>query len=203
MGLMHDTENRVNTAGRSVLAWLRKNLISLLALILILGISIGLFYFAWRSPDNFKQFTNYGYLGFFLVSLLTSITIFLPMPGILLVLPLVSTLNPLLLALSGAAGGTIGEISGYMAGLSGRGIALPGRTYQRIDGWMKKWGSWAVFIFAAVPFFPFDVAGLAAGAMRYPLWKFLLIGGAGKIIKYIVFVFAIDFGWDIIVGYLN
>lgn len=183
--------------------WLKRRFIPLLTLLLVIAISVGLFFFAQRYPEKLKEFAHWGYLGFFIVSLVSSTTILLPMPGILVVFPLVAALNPLLLAVAGATGGIIGEITGYMAGYSGRGMAQGGRMYKRVDGWMKRWGSWTILIFAAVPFFPFDIAGVVAGALRYPLWKFLVIGGVGKILKYIAFVFAAAWGWEIVLRYFG
>ena len=200
---MGNINNHDKTAGVEKRGWLKKNFVSLLILFLVIAISVGLFFFAQRYPEKLKEFAHYGYLGFFIVSLVGSTTILLPMPGILVVFPLVAFLNPVLLAVAGATGGIIGEITGYMAGYSGRGMAQGSRMYKRVDGWMKRWGSWTIFIFAAVPFFPFDIAGVVAGALRYPLWKFLVIGGVGKTIKYISFVFAAAWGWEILLRYLG
>jgi len=56
-----------------------------------------------------------------------------------------------------------------------------------VVGWMGKWGDLTIFVLALLPNPLFDVAGLAAGALRYPLWKFLLIGAAGRLPKHILF----------------
>jgi membrane protein YqaA with SNARE-associated domain len=117
-------------------------------------------------------------------------------PGVLVLFPLVASLNPVLVALAGSTGGIIGEISGYMAGYGGQGIANKGKMYQRVEGWMKKWGVWTIFIFAFAPFLLFDIAGVVAGALRYPLWKFLVVGWVGKSLKYIGLVYAMAWGWE-------
>jgi hypothetical protein len=36
----------------------------------------------------------------------------------------------------------------------------------------------------------FDVIGVAAGALRYPLWGFLAVVGMGKMLKFLVFACA-------------
>ena len=61
---------------------------------------------------------------------------------------------------------------------------------------MRRWGSWAVFAFAAAPVPLFDVAGIVAGALRFPLWKFLLVGWVGKSIKLTLLVMAGAWGWS-------
>jgi membrane protein YqaA with SNARE-associated domain len=68
---------------------------------------------------------------------------------------------------------------------------------------MKRWGGWAIFVFAAAPLPLFDIAGVVAGALGYPVWKFLLIAWPGKCIKYILLVLAGAWGWDIVLGWFG
>ena len=42
-----------------------------------------------------------------------------------------------------------------------------------------------------------------AGVLRYPLWKFMLIGWVGKSIKFIAIVLAIAWGWEALLRYLG
>jgi membrane protein YqaA with SNARE-associated domain len=39
---------------------------------------------------------------------------------------------------------------------------------------------------AAIPNPLFDLAGLASGSLRYPLWRFLGVAFLGKLVKYTV-----------------
>ena len=190
-----------NKSGEEKRSQLRSKLVPLLILLLVTAVSIGLFFFVDRAKVG--QLGNYRYLGVFLVSLLSNATVILPVPGILVILPYVATLNPVLLGLVGAAGGTVGEITGYMVGYSGRGAVQRGRTYERVEGWMKKWGVWTILIFATAPFLPFDVAGVVAGALRFPLWKFLLLAWAGKSVKYVLIMLASVWGWELVLPYLS
>jgi uncharacterized membrane protein YdjX (TVP38/TMEM64 family) len=48
----------------------------------------------------------------------------------------------------------------------------------------------AIFILAFVPNPLFDLAGMAAGALKLPVWKFLLACSIGKILKMLMFAFA-------------
>jgi uncharacterized membrane protein YdjX (TVP38/TMEM64 family) len=108
-----------------------------LTLALVLIITGGLFYLGQYQPELVKRFMGFGYLGCFVISLISNATVVLPVPGILLFIPVISEFNPALLGLVGATGGAIGEITGYLAGRSGRGIVRPGKTYARFEGWMK------------------------------------------------------------------
>ena len=186
-------------------SWLKKRAIFFLMLLLVIAISVGLFFFAQRYPDKLEELAGLGYLGVFIVSLVSSLTVILPVPGVLVIFPLVLALklNLILVVLAGSTGGIIGEMSGYVAGYSGRGITNGGRMYHRVEGWIGRWGTWTIFLFAAVPLMPFDIAGIVAGALRYPLWKFLLVGWLGKSLKFSTLVFAVVWGWETLLRYLG
>jgi membrane protein YqaA with SNARE-associated domain len=174
--------------------WLRGKIIPLLTLLLVIAITAGFFVLSQYYPEKIKEFESLGYVGVFLASLITSGTVIVPVPGILVIFPIIVTYNPFLVGLVGATGGIIGEITGYMAGYGGQGMVNKGKMYARVEGWMKKWGGWVIFLFAA--FFIFDIAGVVAGALRYPLWKFLLLGWAGKCIKYVGLMWLAVKGWE-------
>jgi uncharacterized membrane protein YdjX (TVP38/TMEM64 family) len=59
-----------------------------------------------------------------------------------------------------------------------------------MERWMKRRGSIVIFVLAFVPNPLFDLAGAAAGALRYPIWKFLLVCFLGKTPKSILVAFA-------------
>jgi uncharacterized membrane protein YdjX (TVP38/TMEM64 family) len=177
--------------------WLKTKGIPLLVLLLVITITVSLFILTQRYPEKIEEFESYGYLGVFLISLVSNATVILPVPGILVVFPLAVTYNPVLIGLVGATGGVIGESTAYLAGYSGRGMVRTGRMYNRVEGWMKRWGAWAIFIFAVAPFLLFDVAGMVAGALRFPFWKFILVAWVGKSLKYIILMLTMTWGWDV------
>jgi membrane protein YqaA with SNARE-associated domain len=181
----------------------KRRILPILIIVLVVGLSVGLFIFAQRFPDKVKEFGNYGYLGVFIGSLVSNATVILPVPGVLVLFPLVANLNPILVALAGSTGGIIGEVSSYMAGFGGQAMVNKGRIYELVEGWMRKWGGWTIFVFAFAPIIPFDVAGLVGGAMRYPLWKFLLIGWIGKSLKYIWLVYAATWGLNTLLRFFG
>ena len=179
---------------------LRAIAVLLLTIFLAIGITAGLFLFR----DKVSSLGNYGYLGAFLIGLVTSATVIIPVPGIVVLFALGATLNPVLVGLVGAAGGILGEITGFVVGHEGRKVVQnPGKLYLKMEGWMRRWGSWAVFFFAAAPIPLFDVAGIISGALGYPLWKFLLIGWAGKSIKFVILVAAGAWGWQAMLRFFN
>lgn len=175
-------------------AGLKPKILFVLTLLLVVAISVGLFLLG-RDPERLAVLKNYGYLGAFLVSLVSNASVILPIPGIIVLFALGATLNPVLVALVGAAGGVIGEMTGFVFGFSGRGVVQGSRQSARAEKWMKRWGGWAVFAFAVAPLPVLDIAGVVAGALGFPLWKFLLVVWVGKSIKYLVLVSAGAWGW--------
>lgn len=64
--------------------------------LLVIAITIGIF--SYR--DKIVEFRDYGYLGAFLANLASNATIFLPVPGGLIVVALGSFLSPFLVGLA-------------------------------------------------------------------------------------------------------
>ncbi len=56
-----------------------------------------------------------------------------------------------------------------------------------------KWGAIAIFFFSLVPLV-FDLAGIVAGALRVPLWKFLLACWLGRTILYLGIILGASWG---------
>ena len=153
----------------------------LLALVII--IVVGVSYAILRFSTRLDFLENYGYLGAFLASLIATTSIIFPIPGFVIVGAIAAaTANWPLVALASALGNGLGETTSYFAGYGGAVIIHPQRSrfYQRAEDWMKRHGSLTVFIFALTPL-PFDVVGIAAGALRFPLWKVILAVIAGRL----------------------
>ncbi len=178
---------------RGVLA---RFIVPTLILLVVVAISVGLFFLNKTHPEVIKRFESLGYAGIFIVSLLSCATVILPIPGIFVFVPLLAQFSPVLVGVVGAAGGTIGEITGYMAGVSGRGLAGRGKMYTRVEAWMKRHGSLAVFLVSLLFFV--DVAGVVAGALKFPVWKFLVLVWIGKTIKYVAVMLLVAWGWDFV-----
>lgn len=176
--------------------WIRKKSLPLLALLLVIAITVGIFYFYKQAPDMTEKFKSYGYLGAFLISLTFNATLILP-AGNILILSVLGAILPsaIVVGLVGGAGAAIGEITGYLAGYSGRGLAQRSRLYKRVEGWMRRWGTLTIFVMSVVPFV-FDLVGIAAGVLRFPFWKFFLLCWLGRTLLYIGAALAGAWGWE-------
>ena len=153
----------------------------LLALVVI--VVLGISYAILRFSAHLDFLENYGYLGAFLASLITTTSVIFPIPGFVIIAAIAaSTANWPLVALASVLGNGLGETTSYFAGYGGSAIINPQRSrfYHKAEEWMQRHGSLTVFIFALTPL-PFDVVGIAAGALRFPLWKFILAIIAGRL----------------------
>ena len=139
--------------------------------------------------EHLEDLQQYGYAAVFLIGLVSNATLILPVPGLAVSSVLGGVFNPWLVGIAGGIGQALGELTGYMAGYSGQTLFDKNPTYQRLLRWMQRYGMATVFVLGLVPNPVFDLGGLAAGALRLPVWKFLLSCAAGKIIKNIAFAF--------------
>lgn len=154
---------------------------------LALAILISVLIFLNR--DKFGDLENYGYLGIFLISLLGNATIVLPVPVILTAFLGGGIFNPLAVAVVTSLGATIGELTGYLAGISGRGLVENKGKIEKVKNWMSKYGLWTLFVLAVIPNPLFDLAGIVAGATRIPVYQYLIVVWLGKLIKFLAFSF--------------
>lgn len=153
--------------------------------------------------DRLQELAAYGYAAVFLVGLLSNATIILPIPGLAVSSVLGGVFNPWLVGIVAGIGQALGELSGYLLGYSGQTLVSDRPIYDRIGGWMRRWGVWVIFVLAVIPNPVFDVGGMIAGALRFPVWKFLSSCAAGKIIKNIVFALAGYYGIEALLRLLG
>jgi len=200
---MSKIANKEKQAGAKKKGWLSQRLVPILILLLVIAIMVSALYFYKAYPGRIDELKAYGYLGTFLISLVLNATVILPVGTFAVVATLGATLpSATLVGLVAGVGAAIGEMTGYMAGYSGRSIVQRRKIYARLEGWVKKWGALAIFILAIVPFL-FDLAGIAAGALRLPFWKFFLACWLGRTILYIGMAWAGAWGWEAVLPHLS
>ncbi len=157
--------------------------VRVLALLVVIAVTVLLVI----NRERIQELEAFGYPGIFLVSLLSNATLILPVPGVLFTSAMGAVFNPWWVALAAGTGATLGELTGYLAGFSGRGVVENRKWYDRISGWMKKHGNIIILVLAIVPNPLFDIAGMVAGSLKMPLWEYLLWSWPGKCIKMLVF----------------
>ena len=170
------------------MAFLKKHRVTLartLALLVVIGVSL----FVYSIRHRAEEFAVYGYPGIFLIALLSNATVLLPAPGIAIVFTMGAVFNPLAVGIVAGAGGALGEMSGYLAGFSGQAVIERADIYQQLVNWMQRNGNLTILILAALPNPFFDLTGIAAGALKMPIPRFLLWAWVGISLKMLLFAY--------------
>jgi membrane protein YqaA with SNARE-associated domain len=176
--------------------------VRLAALFVVIAITVALFIFRDRL-GALETYKHYGYLGAFMVSTLSSASIILPIPGVAVIFALGAVLNPVIVGVAGGVGGGLGELTGYLAGYGGRGVIENRKLYNRMEQWMLRRGSLTIFALAFIPNPFFDLAGFTAGALRFPLWKFLVMCLLGKVPRFVGVALAGAYSIDWVIRFLE
>lgn len=167
---------------------MKKNQLKIRSILaLTIAILITTIVFVFRNKIKFLD--TFGYFGIFLLSIIGNATIILPIPSILAAYLGGGIFNPLPIGIIAALGATIGELTGYLAGYGGRSIIEDPKKLKKIESWMEKYGLWTIFILAVIPNPLFDLAGIASGMLKIPVWKYFLVTFAGKTIKFLGFAY--------------
>ena len=174
----------VQAAGRFV--WRLEYTLLLGVALLLTLFAIAFFYFS-ADISNLK---SYGYAGLFLINLVGAASILLPSPASASVVGGGALLADFLgvpafiwVGLVAGLAEALGEFSGYAAGYGGRLIVENSPQYDRVSRWMERNGTMTMFLMATIPNPLFDIAGLAAGAVRMPMGRFFVAVLAGKVVK--------------------
>jgi len=170
-------------------------IIRLAGVLLVIVVTIIIF----LNRDQVKNLEALGIPGVFLISIITNASVFLPVPGVVFTSAMGAIFNPFWVALAAGAGSAIGELSGYLAGYSGRAVIKETDRYRRLTDWMRKYGEITILFLAFVPNPAFDLAGIIAGVLKMPVRRFLFWCLIGKTLKMLLFAY---FG-STLVGWLG
>jgi membrane protein YqaA with SNARE-associated domain len=149
-------------------------------LLLVIVLSLAIFFLPDEQIERLKAL---GYPGLFILAALSYATVFLPTPAGLVVFAMGAHLPPLGVAVAAGSGAAIGELTGYLAGYSGQAAVERTAAYQRLVGWMQRNGGLTIYLLATIPNPLVDLSGIAAGALRVPVYKFLFYCWLGQMTK--------------------
>jgi len=141
-----------------------------------------------------------GYLGIFVISLISTSTLFLPFPlfSIIMTSSFLG-MDPILVSFFSALGMAIGEFTGYLVGMGGERLIQKRykKLIKRFEKFFKKFGFLTITLAAFLPF-PFDIVGILAGMGRYEIKKFFLATFIGKFLKALLIVYLGIFAKEIL-----
>lgn len=143
---------------------------------------------------NSIELEQVGYGAVAIAVLVASGGLVVPVPALATACTAATFLNPTYVGLIAGSVGTFGELTGYFLGATGRGAISQTRLYGRLESWMGNRGWLVLLVLAMIPNPIFDVAGIAAGALKYPLWRFIVVVMLGKTFKFLVFAYACSQG---------
>ena len=128
-----------------------------------------------------------GYTSIWLLAFIGAALVFSPV-GALAAVCVAATpaadLNPFLIGVVAGSAEAIGELTGYLAGMSGKAIFDRNRFYIRFKNLFSRYAAFTLFFGSIIPNPFFDVMGVAAGSILYPVRRFLLLVFIGKTIKF-------------------
>jgi len=142
---------------------------------------------------NSGSFVNrWGYLGIFIVSLISASSILFPIPSFVVIFTFGAVFDPFFVALFGALGATVGNMTGYFLGLGGKEILEDryGKKLNRMKKTFKKYKGplWITFM-NATPL-PEDVVSIFCGVVRYDFNKYLLATLIGQLILALILAYS-------------
>ncbi len=141
--------------------------------------------------DFITDFASFGYIGIFFSCFLANSTIFLPAPSSTIVFTAGAIYDPLIVALVGGLGASVGEILGYLTGWTGRTtIDINNEQHEKFKGYVDTYGMGAIFFFAFLPLPLFDLVGVAAGISKMRFINFMLPCAIGKLLKMAIYSYA-------------
>ena len=151
--------------------------------LLALSVSVAITALIVIFRRDLADLAGYGYVGVFFISLLGNATVILPVPSLAVVFAGGSVLNPLLVGLVAGLGEPLGELTGYMAGFGGSAVIEDRARFRRVQEWMERRGFLTILVLSVIPNPLFDLAGISAGVLHYPIIKFLIACWMGKTVK--------------------
>ena len=141
------------------------------------------------NADRLRALSGYGYAGVFILSALTNATIIIPAPSWIIPIAAATSLDPFWVGIVAGTGQTVGELTGYIAGASGKIIVEDRQRYERLSSLANRYGLWAFTVLAFIPNPVFDLAGITAGALGISVIRFFFAAWIGKTARAILLAY--------------
>jgi len=199
--------------------YLNKNFI-LGAVGLVLTVAICVFGFVYQDEITNREIAQkYGLIGVFLIAFIAASAFSvlpIPIPYFLVTFfspsilsPQFGILAPVYVSLVTGIAASLGQFITFMIGYSGIGFAqkisqrFSPSVYEHAVGWVKKQGSWAVFLMSLLANPLHLPMTLAFASLKYPPYFFLLFSFLGVWIKSLVVAFAGYYGLNALYRWLT
>ncbi len=170
--------------------WLR--LSALLIVLILLSAALGYFLEGRLAKLHIPVGRAWlAYLLIFGVSLVVNLSVF-PLPvAVSVMIAAAATWNPVVIALVGSLGASLGEFSSYLVGFLSKRVAIHKEMagYETVQRWIRRYGLWAIAFLSFQPILPIEIGGFIAGVAKMPVHQFLPALWLGKFPKYLILVY--------------
>lgn len=133
-----------------------------------------------------EPFLRFGYWGIFAFNLIG--------PGTFLIPAASRNFAVFGVALATSLGMAINDSVSWLAGKNGDIVFPRGRRVARIEAVIKKYGPFALFFWALIPF-PYDFIAVIAGYLKLPFKRFLIPTFLGRLFRFLLMGFGIVAIW--------
>ena len=139
----------------------------------------------WRMLVDSSSLGKLGLGGVFLAAMLSHLTVVARDMFVPMFLSLTPIYSPLLLGAVAGWGGALGEVTTYFLGWEVAESVRENRSKMddRVAGWIRRYGLWAVLLVSLTPL-PDTPVVLLAGSGRLSFKKLLIVEGVGKTAYY-------------------
>ena len=161
-----------------------------IALILILkSLNIGELHFLLTAKNVIN---NHGFLGIFIATILAGTILPLGSPSLIVIAASLG-LHPILLALIGAIGFTIGMAINYALAYSfGKAFVIKKIGKEKLEETLNIWMNWGwpiYLIFGFIPVLPIEILSFLCGLLKIQLRTFLILTFIPRFIVFIVLAY--------------
>ncbi len=170
-----------------------------------LAVTIALSLLIIQHKSYIGEIAEWGYLGCFVINVLTNGTFIFPGFGIVITFTLGGVLNPAIVGAVAGIGEAIGATGAYFTGYAGRGLFRDSNSslYLRFTNIIDRHGSKAIFFVSALLsplFYPFAVF---LGTLRFGWVRFFLATWAGRTVKSMTLAYLGYFGLHSLLQWLG
>jgi membrane protein YqaA with SNARE-associated domain len=141
----------------------------------------------------FPLFMQYGLLGLFVSSFISSLFFIPAYATFLIPLYIALKFNPYSILFFLTIGSVLGQIFNYYFGLFGSKYLVKYKSdIKNATKWLNKWGEISIFVINFIPMFPADFISVLVGFLRMDVRIFSISMFLGKLFQFALLIFGIQ-----------
>jgi len=138
-------------------------------------------------------FVQYGFLGLFLSSFVSSLFFFPAFTYIIISIFIALKFNPYLVLVAVTSGAILAQFVNYYFGFFGsKKLIKRENEIKKVRVWLDRWGDLSIFIINLVPILPADFVSVFVGFLRMDFKTFLISMSLGKFFQFTLVIFGFE-----------